>query len=226
MRIRTLRLRKGLASRMFEALVLAALGRAHGMDDDMCGIVISSRVEEDVLSVWSPHKDREGTLRLQRGIIMTLALAPNAALEYKRHGNYVPPLREGAGTDVSIKYDVATLKDIGAAQPTNTPPAAYVWENIDAYMGVRQLGAGGGGSGQAGKEGDDGWEQVGASQPGGGDWGAPRGGGYVRGGGRGGFRGGGRGGAISGMPAGKGGRGGGATGVPGPFRESDQSLWD
>ena len=39
----TVKLRKGLSSRMFEALILAALGRAYGLDDDMCGVVVSSR---------------------------------------------------------------------------------------------------------------------------------------------------------------------------------------
>lgn len=33
------------------ALVLAAIGRAHELDDDMCGLVVSSRAEEDIISV-------------------------------------------------------------------------------------------------------------------------------------------------------------------------------
>jgi hypothetical protein len=36
---------------LFKALVLAAIGRVHELDDDMCGLVVSSRAEEDIISV-------------------------------------------------------------------------------------------------------------------------------------------------------------------------------
>ena len=207
----TVKLRKGLASRMFEALILAAVGRAYGLDDDMCGVVVSSRAEEDILSVWNSHKDREGTLRLQRAIIAILSLPPSTALEYKRHSNYKPP-------DGRLQYSVATLKDLGASVSAavekgyNIVPA-YLWENQESFLAVRMAPGGAGGDDAGG-----GWESVGSPSGAGssaGEFGGMGRGGYVRGGGRGGFRGGGRG--AEGM-----GRGGARAG---DAREN-LSLWD
>jgi translation initiation factor 4E len=201
----TLRLRKGLSSRMFEALILASLGRQHQIDDDMCGIVVSSRAEEDIISVWSSHKDRLGTLRLQRAIIMALSLPPTATLEYKRHAS--TPTHPSS-TSV-LKYDIKTLEEIRskveeiAANDKNYTVPAYVWENIDIYQSLRNVPGIIGTGGVTPAPDDGGWEQVGPSSntpPGGGsgggmggDWGGGKAG-YVRGGARGGFRGGGRGG--------------------------------
>ena len=180
----TVKLRKGLSSRMFEALILAAIGRAYRLDDDMCGVVVSSRAEEDILSVWSSHRDREGTLRLQRAIIAILSLPPSTALEYKRHANYKAP------ADARLQYSVTTLKDMGTSVSAagekgyNIVPA-YLWENQESFLAVRMP--------PGGDDAGGGWESVGP-QPGAGEFGGMGRGGYVRGGGRGGFRGGGRGG--------------------------------
>ncbi|EKX36593.1 hypothetical protein GUITHDRAFT_145647 [Guillardia theta CCMP2712] len=52
----TLRLRKGLASRFWEEVILACIGGAHNMSQDFCGAIVTSRPEEDVLSVWCDHR--------------------------------------------------------------------------------------------------------------------------------------------------------------------------
>ena len=50
-----LRLRKGFASRYWEDLLFAALGEQLGVGDRLCGVSVSVRYNEDILSVW--HKD-------------------------------------------------------------------------------------------------------------------------------------------------------------------------
>lgn len=47
------RLRKGLASRYWEDLVLALIGDQFDVGDEICGAVISVRPTEDILSVWN-----------------------------------------------------------------------------------------------------------------------------------------------------------------------------
>ena len=44
---------------LFKALVLAAIGRAHELDDDMCGLVVSSRAEEDIISVTKNFPEKK-----------------------------------------------------------------------------------------------------------------------------------------------------------------------
>lgn len=47
-----MRLRKGLAARYWEAIILAMLGGQFRVGDEICGCVLSVRYQEDILSVW------------------------------------------------------------------------------------------------------------------------------------------------------------------------------
>ena len=51
-----LRLRKGLASRLWEELVLAFVGGSYNLDEILCGIVVSIRGDYDIISLWTDHK--------------------------------------------------------------------------------------------------------------------------------------------------------------------------
>merc|ERR1740139_429757 len=65
------RLRKGLASRYWEEVVLALIGSQFtGIPDgEVCGAVVSIRYSEDIVSVWNKTaNDREITDRLRDGI--------------------------------------------------------------------------------------------------------------------------------------------------------------
>lgn len=49
-----IRLRKGIASRYFEELILAVIGMQFGeYNEDICGIVVSCRHSEDIISIWN-----------------------------------------------------------------------------------------------------------------------------------------------------------------------------
>jgi hypothetical protein len=59
------RLQKRLASRYWEDLVLAVLGEQFNVGEEICGIVISIRFQEDIISVWNRSADNdEAKLRI------------------------------------------------------------------------------------------------------------------------------------------------------------------
>jgi len=80
------RLQKRLASRYWEDLVLAVLGEQFNVGEEICGIVISIRFQEDIISVWNRNADnQEAKLRILQTLKRVLALPPTASVEYKRH---------------------------------------------------------------------------------------------------------------------------------------------
>ena len=58
------RLRKGVADRLWEDLVLGTIGDQFEESDGVCGCVLSVRVQEDILSVW--HRDEKDTVAKNR----------------------------------------------------------------------------------------------------------------------------------------------------------------
>lgn len=82
------RLRKGLASRYWEEVVLALIGSQFtGIPDgEVCGAVVSIRYSEDIVSVWNKTaNDREITDRLRDGLKRILQLPSFVHMEYKPH---------------------------------------------------------------------------------------------------------------------------------------------
>ena len=47
------RVKKGLAGRYWESLVLAIIGDQFDVQDEICGAVLSIRGSEDIISVWN-----------------------------------------------------------------------------------------------------------------------------------------------------------------------------
>ncbi|KDR09888.1 eukaryotic translation initiation factor 4E type 2 isoform X2 [Zootermopsis nevadensis] len=95
-----LRLRKGLASRCWENLVLAMLGEQFMVGEEICGAVVSIRYQEDIISVWNKTaSDSSTTARIRDTLRRVLNLPPNTILEYKTHNDSlkawktVPPLK-------------------------------------------------------------------------------------------------------------------------------------
>ena len=82
------RLRKGLASRYWEEVILALIGcQFTGIPDgEVCGAVVSIRYSEDIVSVWNKTaNDREITERLRDAIKRILQLPSFVHMEYKPH---------------------------------------------------------------------------------------------------------------------------------------------
>ncbi|KAL7502692.1 hypothetical protein ACHAXN_000614, partial [Cyclotella atomus] len=86
-----IRLKKGLASRYWEELVLALIGgqfsiSGHLPHDEICGAVVSIRFNEDIVSVWNRHAGNAEVIERVRDCIKRILSLPNHAyLEYKPH---------------------------------------------------------------------------------------------------------------------------------------------
>lgn len=82
------RLKKGLASRFWENLILAILGEQFMVGDEICGAVVSIRVHEDIISVWNRTASDQGTtVRIRDTLRRILNLPLNTIMEYKTHND-------------------------------------------------------------------------------------------------------------------------------------------
>ncbi len=52
-----IRLKKGIASRYWEDVVLAIIGEQFDVGPEICGAVISVRNNEDIISIWNKTAD-------------------------------------------------------------------------------------------------------------------------------------------------------------------------
>ena len=78
------RLKKGLASRYWEEVILALMGGQ--LSQQVCGAVVSIRYSEDIVSVWNRNAhDNTDNHRLRDSIKRILQLPPHVHMEYKPH---------------------------------------------------------------------------------------------------------------------------------------------
>ncbi|CAI5984705.1 unnamed protein product [Closterium sp. NIES-65] len=80
------RLRKPLTARMWEQLLMAVVGEQLEGAEEVCGVVLSVRFGEDILSIWNrsaPHSLARD--RLCESIRKHLNLPPSYTMEYKPH---------------------------------------------------------------------------------------------------------------------------------------------
>uniref|UniRef100_A0A8C4D9J9 Eukaryotic translation initiation factor 4E family member 2 n=1 Tax=Dicentrarchus labrax TaxID=13489 RepID=A0A8C4D9J9_DICLA len=102
-----IRLRKGLASRCWENLILAMLGEQFMVGEEICGAVVSVRFQEDIISIWNKTaSDQATTARIRDTLRRVLNLPPNTIMEYKTHTDsikYVLYLTKNNKTNL-LKY--------------------------------------------------------------------------------------------------------------------------
>ena len=88
-------MRKGLASRFWENLLLAIVGNQFPDSGEICGAVMSIRYNEDILSLWTRNADKpEAQTKVKNAIKQILHLKEGDVLDYKNHNL---DLRHGAG---------------------------------------------------------------------------------------------------------------------------------
>jgi len=84
------RMRKGLASKYWEDLVLAIIGEQFQVGDELCGAVVSIRFQEDIISIW--NRSAESTVVksiIYETLKRVLSLPPTTVLEYKAHASSI-----------------------------------------------------------------------------------------------------------------------------------------
>jgi len=80
------RLPKGLASRFWEGLLLVLVGEQFEASDDIAGVVISMRPNEDIIAVWNKNADNPTAIaKIRETLKQELELPSFVRLEYKRH---------------------------------------------------------------------------------------------------------------------------------------------
>eukprot|EP00245_Coleochaete_scutata_P007312 TRINITY_DN22514_c0_g1_i1.p1 TRINITY_DN22514_c0_g1~~TRINITY_DN22514_c0_g1_i1.p1 ORF type:complete len:232 (-),score=37.84 TRINITY_DN22514_c0_g1_i1:211-906(-) len=80
------RIKKLVSGRYWEELVMALVGDLLEMGDSVCGIVLSVRFGDDILSVWNKTaSDSAAVMALKDAIKRHLNLPPNYVMEYKPH---------------------------------------------------------------------------------------------------------------------------------------------
>ncbi|KAF9113647.1 Eukaryotic translation initiation factor 4E type 2 [Mortierella sp. AM989] len=95
------RLKKGLASRYWENLVMAVIGDQFEVGPEICGIVLSIRGAEDILSIWN-RSASEGRINLKIRDTMkrVLSLPADTIMEYKTHNDALKDNSSFRNTDV------------------------------------------------------------------------------------------------------------------------------
>jgi len=98
------RLRKGLASRCWENLIMAMLGEQFMVGEEICGSVVSIRYQEDILSIWNRSANDTGvTNRIRDTFRRVLNLPPGTTIEYKAHNDSIKDNSSFRNTDVFVR---------------------------------------------------------------------------------------------------------------------------
>ncbi|KAI1367585.1 translation initiation factor eIF4e [Xylaria arbuscula] len=80
-----LRLKKGVADRYYEDLLMACAGDQFGDEsDELCGIVLSMRNGEDVLSIWTRNTGQK-VLKIRETMRRVLRCPADTKIEWKSH---------------------------------------------------------------------------------------------------------------------------------------------
>ena len=80
------RLRKGLAARYWEDILLALLGGQFRVGNEICGCVLSVRYQEDILSVWNRSADsRRVCMQIKETMRTVMGMPVDVVMEYKKH---------------------------------------------------------------------------------------------------------------------------------------------
>eukprot|EP00128_Syssomonas_multiformis_P013684 Colp12_sorted_trinity150504_noHs@35921 len=97
-----IRLKKGLASRLWEDLLLAVIGgEFESQGEELCGVTCNVRFQEDILAVWNrTASDRDTTLQIKDTIRRVLSLPANSPMEYKAHDTSLKDLTSFRNTDI------------------------------------------------------------------------------------------------------------------------------
>ncbi|THG03528.1 hypothetical protein TEA_009754 [Camellia sinensis var. sinensis] len=81
-----IRFKKAVSGRFWEDLVLALVGDQLDYRDNICGVVLSIRFNEDILSVWNRNaSDHQAVMALRDAIKRNLKLPYSYVMEYKAH---------------------------------------------------------------------------------------------------------------------------------------------
>ncbi|KAJ1791245.1 hypothetical protein GGH19_004837 [Coemansia sp. RSA 1807] len=96
-----IRLKKGVSPRMWEKLCMAVVGDVFNVGDQVCGIVLSIRNSEDIVSLWNKNAlDTKTTVHIRDAMKSVMGLPASCVLEYKAHNDSLRDNSSFRNTDV------------------------------------------------------------------------------------------------------------------------------
>jgi translation initiation factor 4E len=99
-----IRLKKGISSRCWENLLLAILGEQFIVGDEICGVVLSIRPTEDIISLWNrTASDPTITARIRDTMTRVMSLPIKTVMEYKAHNISLKDRSSYRNTDVFVR---------------------------------------------------------------------------------------------------------------------------
>ncbi|KAF9939027.1 Eukaryotic translation initiation factor 4E type 2 [Mortierella alpina] len=132
------RLKKGLASRYWENLVMAVIGDQFDVGSEICGIVLSIRGGEDILSLWnqSAHEGRIN-LKIRDTMKRILNLPADTIMEYKTHNDALKDNTSFRNTDVFSIF-VQSPNPIASTIHLDSPFASTLLSTIgvEDHLGI------------------------------------------------------------------------------------------
>lgn len=96
-----IRIKKGLASRYWENLVLTMIGDQFDVGPEICGAVLSIRHSEDIISVWNQTAKKGNiNLKIRDKLKQVLDLPADTVIEYKTHNDALKDNSSFRNTDI------------------------------------------------------------------------------------------------------------------------------
>ncbi|KAJ2553052.1 hypothetical protein EV175_003078 [Coemansia sp. RSA 1933] len=97
-----IRLKKGISPRMWEKLAIAVVGGVFDAGDEICGIVISIRNSEDIVSLWNKNAiDHRTNARIRDTMKSVMALPADCIIQYKAHNDSLRDTSTFRNPDIS-----------------------------------------------------------------------------------------------------------------------------
>lgn len=91
-----LRLRKGIVDRCWENLLMAVVGEQFDVGDEICGIVVCVRNQEDNLAIWNKTATDQRIIEIiRKKLVEVLQLPTNTLMEYKTHNQALKEAWQG-----------------------------------------------------------------------------------------------------------------------------------
>eukprot|EP00928_Gymnodinium_smaydae_P065577 TRINITY_DN48693_c0_g1_i1.p1 TRINITY_DN48693_c0_g1~~TRINITY_DN48693_c0_g1_i1.p1 ORF type:complete len:359 (+),score=72.98 TRINITY_DN48693_c0_g1_i1:149-1225(+) len=129
--VRIKRKSQSYVNHMWENLLLACIGEAFEMPD-VVGCVLSTRVKDDVLSVWNlSNRDNEARFRIGEKLKEVLDLDMNALIQYKDH---MQSLQDYSTYRNARNYMFAPSPSVTPQQGTMETPMMTGLDDLDGGM--------------------------------------------------------------------------------------------
>lgn len=128
----TVRLRKGLAGRLWESLLVSLIGGQYSILNDVCGVVLSNRYQEDIISLWIANPDdceilKEFTKKV-------LGVPSSTVFDYKPHNVSIKDTSSHAASAKTLNTrDVSGDSESFNHQSNQSNGGASTGKNLEGF---------------------------------------------------------------------------------------------